>query len=219
MGGLGQPFGFLINPETNMTVLQSLKETAERLTGWARPSRPDLQSAIRKRKANAYRFKDDGHIPNNPDLPLVLYRSPVRLASEFDPAAVFEELFEQNGWGDSWRNGIYDYAHYHSGTHEVLGIARGHARVRFGGAKGRALTLKAGDVVILPAGTGHQRLGGTKDLLVVGAYPPTGKYDECRATAKEHDRAQATISKVAIPRKDPVFGRDGPLLRLWGKSR
>jgi len=124
-------------------------------------------------------------------------------------------LFEQNGWGDSWHNGIYDYAHYHSQTHEVLGIARGRARVRFGGAKGRALRLKAGDVVILPAGTGHQRLGGTKDLLVVGAYPPKGKYDECRATPKEHERAQVAIRKVALPRKDPVFGREGPLLQLW----
>jgi uncharacterized protein YjlB len=81
------------------------------------------------------------------------------------PAAIFEELFERNGWGDSWRNGIYDYAHYHSRIHEVLGVARGHPRIRFGGAKGRALKLKAADVVILPAGTGHERLSGSKDLL------------------------------------------------------
>jgi uncharacterized protein YjlB len=92
----------------------------------------------------------------------VLYRNPIRLSGKFDPAAVFEELFERNGWGDSWRNGIYDYPHYHSCIHEVLGVARGHARVRFGGAKGRALKLKAGDVVIVPAGTGHERLSGTK---------------------------------------------------------
>ena len=26
------------------------------------------------------------------------------------------------------------------------------------------------------------------------------------------------VRKVALPRKDPVFGRDGPLLQLWGKS-
>jgi uncharacterized protein YjlB len=64
-----------------------------------------------------------GIIPNNPKLPLVLYRSPVRLLGKFDPAAVFEELFERNGWGDSWRNGIYDYAHYNSRIHEVLGVA------------------------------------------------------------------------------------------------
>jgi uncharacterized protein YjlB len=96
-----------------------------------------------------------------------------------------------------------------------LKVARGHARVRFGGERGKALHLKAGDVVVLPAGTGHQRLAASKDLLVVGAYPPFGSYDECRACAADHDRALTSIPKVALPRKDPVYGRDGPLTRLW----
>jgi uncharacterized protein YjlB len=136
----------------------------------------------------------------------------------FDPAAMFEELFARNGWRDSWRNGIYDYVHYHSRTHEVLGVARGHARVRFGGERGKELRLKAGDVVVLPAGTGHQRLAGSEDLLVVGAYPPSGSYDECRTSAAEHDRALTAIPKVALPRKDPVYGPDGPLTRLWHRT-
>jgi uncharacterized protein YjlB len=72
--------------------------------------------------------------------------------SALDPTAVFEELFESNGWGDSWRDGIYDYAHYRSRIHEVLGIARGTGKVQFGGPKGRTLLLKADDVAILPAG-------------------------------------------------------------------
>jgi uncharacterized protein YjlB len=168
-----------------MALLERVKERFEKVTGWARPSGRDLDAALRPRKANAFRFKDDGVIPNNPTLPLVLYRSPVRLSGKFDPAAVFEELFERNGWAATWRNGIYDYAHYHSCIHEVLGIARGHAKVRFGGAKGRALELKAGDMVILPAGAGHERLSASKDLLVIGAYPPFGTYDECRSSVKE----------------------------------
>ena len=162
--------------------------------------------------------KIDGIVPNNPKLPFILYRGPVSLADDRDPAAVFEELFARNGWRDSWRNGIYDYVHYHSRTHEVLGVARGHARVRFGGERGRKLHLKAGDVVVLPAGTGHQRLAASKDLLVVGAYPPFGSYDECRACAADHDRALTTISKVALPRKDPVYGHGGPLTRLWRRT-
>ena len=92
----------------------------------------------------------------------------------------------------------------------MLGVARGHARVRFGGAKGRALKLKAGDVVIVPAGTGHERLSGSKDLMVVGAYPPS-----CRTSGKEHDPARKTIPKVALPRKDPMYGRNGPLMGCW----
>src|SRR5258705_1294454 len=148
-----------------MGMLESLKAEVEKLTGWRRPSPADLRSVVRRRKPNALRFKDDGVIPNNPKLPFIVYRSPVSLADNFDPAAVFEELFARNGWRDSWRNGIYDYVHYHSRTHEVLGVARGHARVRFGGKRGKELRLKAGDVAILPAGTGHQRLAGSKDLL------------------------------------------------------
>lgn len=196
-----------------MTILENLKRTAERVTGWGRPSRRDLDELVRSRKPHCFRFEDDGVIPNNPDLPAVIYRTPVRLADSFDPAAVFEELFERNGWGDSWRNGIYDYVHYHSRIHEVLGIARGRGRVQLGGAHGRVFELKAGDVAILPAGTGHQCLGASKDFLVVGAYPPFGKYDEC--TTKERDRAVVTIPKVARPRRDPVYGADGPLVRLW----
>ena len=75
-----------------MALLEGLKETVEKMTGWARPSHRDLDAAVRSRKPNLFHFRDDGVIPNNPALPLVLYRSPVRLAHAFDPAAVFEAL-------------------------------------------------------------------------------------------------------------------------------
>jgi uncharacterized protein YjlB len=201
-----------------MSLLEQVKKTAERLTGVGRPSRAALEDLVRARKPNLFRFKDDGLIPNHPRWPLVLYRGAVRLPKEFDPAAVIEDLFARNGWGDSWRNGIYDYVHYHSRIHEVLGIARGSGRVRLGGAHGRMLMLKAGDVAILPAGTGHRALSASPDFLVVGAYPPFGTYDECKAHA---DRAQAlrSIPKVRRPAKDPVYGRDGPLTTAWRKPK
>jgi uncharacterized protein YjlB len=160
-------------------------------------------------------FEDDGAIPNNPTLPFIHYRSPVRLARAPDPATVFEELFRSNGWQDSWRNGIYDFLHYHSATHEVLGIARGNARVRFGGRNGKVIALRAADVLILPAGTGHQRVSASHDLLVVGAYPTTGKYDECKGSPEEHTRALKSIPRVRLPSKDPVYGADGPLVDFW----
>jgi uncharacterized protein YjlB len=197
-----------------MSLLEDVKCITEKATGWKRPEDP--QGLSRERKPQAYRFKDDGLIPNHPKWPLVIYKSAVRLPDTLDPAAVFEDLFESNGWGDSWRDGIYDYAHYHSRIHEVLGIARGNGKVQFGGRKGRTLTLKAGDVAVLPAGTGHQCLKASNDFLVVGAYPPTGKFDIC---TKPEDRKKAlvTIRKVAPPRKDPVYGAKGPLMRTWRK--
>jgi uncharacterized protein YjlB len=198
-----------------VTLIESIKETVEKVTGWARPSGREVDQALRRRKPNVFRFADDGVIPNNPELPFILYRSPVRVVGAADPAALFEVLFARNGWKDSWRDGIYDYVHFHSQIHEVLGIARGEARVRFGGSMGRIVKLKAGDIAILPAGTGHQRLNQSDDLLVVGAYPTSGKYDECRASPEEHDRAVKTIPRVAVPKKDPVFGSGGPLVRLW----
>src|SRR5258707_8189913 len=198
-----------------MYVLESLKKTFEQITGVGKPSAASLHRFIRRRKAHAGIFHDDGAIPNNPILPFIHYRSPVRLTHAPDPAAVLEELFECNGWSDSWRNGIYDFLHYHSGTHEVLGIARGHARVRFGGRDGKIVTLRAGDVVILPAGTGHQRISASRDLLVVGAYTAAGQYDECKGSPEEHARALQSIPKVRLPARDPVYGADGPLLDSW----
>jgi uncharacterized protein YjlB len=202
-----------------MYVIESIKRAAERMTGRRRATAEMLSAAVRSRKPRAFRFKDDGRIPNNPVLPLILYSSAVRVRGTPDPAALLEQLFEMNGWGDSWRNGIYDYVHYHSRIHEVLGVARGHARVRFGGDKGKEIGLKEGDVAILPAGTGHQCLAASEDFLVVGAYPPVGTYDECRGSADEYRRARRTVPRVGQPKKDPLYGRAGPLTELWRDQR
>lgn len=148
---------------------------------------------------------------------MIVYRGAVRFAAKLDPAAVLEDLFEENGWGDSWRNGIYDYVHYHSGIHEVLGIARGTGKVQFGGKLGKTIALKAGDIAVLPAGTGHRCLSASEEFLVVGAYPLAGKYDEC-TTSEDHDPALKTIPRVGRPRKDPVYGSKGPLVTAWKPS-
>jgi uncharacterized protein YjlB len=201
-----------------MPALETSKKIVEKITGWSRPTQSELATLVRMRKANAFRFRDDGVVPNHPKWPLILYRGAVHLPDSLDPAAVFEDLFESNGWGDSWRNGIYDYVHYHSRIHEVLGVACGRGKVQFGGNRGRTVNLKAGDVAILPAGTGHKGLGASTDFLVIGAYPPSGTYDVC-TTSEDHERALKTISKVARPRKDPVYGNRGPLQKLWGAGR
>lgn len=201
-----------------MYVIETLKRAVGRLTGAAKLTPGELRSRLRTRKAQTWHFRDDGATPNNP-LPFVLYRSPIDLAGTTDPAALFEQLFATNGWGNSWRNGVYDYLHYHSQIHEVLGVARGGVTVRFGGDHGKIMKMKAGDAAILPAGTGHYCLDASEDLLVVGAYPPSGTYDECRGSAAEHARALKTIPRVARPRKDPVYGAGGPMLELWANRK
>jgi uncharacterized protein YjlB len=161
------------------------------------------------------KFADDGRIPNNPALPLVLYRGGINLAGSPDPEDIIEKTFAANGWGHMWRNGIYPYVHYHSMIHEAMGIARGRAKVRFGGETGEVVDIMTGDVVILPAGTGHQRLFQTPDLVVIGAYPPNGKYNLCHGTKAERTKALHSIPKVPRPATDPVFGPNGPLISLW----
>jgi uncharacterized protein YjlB len=98
-----------------MAAVESFRQVGQR----------DPDVLLRRRKAQAFHFKDDRLVPNNPKWPLIVYRSPVRLAGSLDPAAIFEALFARNGWGGSWRDGIYDYVHYHPRTHEVLGIGGG----------------------------------------------------------------------------------------------
>jgi uncharacterized protein YjlB len=202
-----------------MYIKETAKRTLERLTGIGRPSEEDARNHVRKRKAWPSRFADNGLVPNHPKLPFIHYRGAVNVKKVADPAAIFEQLFATNGWKGSWRNGIYNYVHYHPRTHEVLGVASGKARVRFGGGKGKIISLKAGDVVVLPAGTGHQALGASKELVVVGAYPPKGKYEEYKSSPSEHGRAVGMIAKVPLPKKDPIYGKEGPLRRLWMRKR
>jgi uncharacterized protein YjlB len=199
-----------------MAMLEQIKKVAEAATGLARPRKDELAALVKPRAPDLHHFEDDGRTPNNPALPLVIYRGAIELPHGLDPAAVFEVLFGANAWQDSWRNGIYDFLHFHTRTHEVLGIARGQAQVQFGGDKGRTVDVKAGDVVVLPAGSGHRRLSASDDLLVVGAYPASGgSYDEAKPGEIDHATAVRRIAAVARPACDPVYGRDGPLLEAW----
>lgn len=159
--------------------------------------------------AETHRFADDGRFPNSA-LPLLVYRR----ALPPDPAAM-ERAFAANGWSNSWRDGVFDYHHFHSIAHEVLGVAAGEARVAFGGPSGREVTLRAGDVVVIPAGVAHRNMGASADLLVVGAYPGGADYDIRRGDPAEHAAAARAVAAVPVPESDPVRGGDGGLRRLW----
>ena len=201
-----------------MLLKDQIKNYAKKLVE-DRPDAAALRATLRSRKPLSIRFADDGIVPNNPRLPLLVYRDAVGFnRSQFDAGTILDTLFEINGWGRSWRDTIYDFVHYHSQVHEVLGVARGSGTVEFGGVKGRELRLKAGDVAVLPAGTGHRLIDATRNFLVVGAYPPDGTYDECTDT-RERAGAAVRIARVRKPKTDPIFGRQGPLVAVWPTRR
>lgn len=201
-----------------MPIVEELKRAVERLTGIGRPSGHAVARMTAPRRPELLRLRPDGATPNNPRLPLVVYRSAVSFEKGCDPAAVLETLFAGHGWVEAWRDGIYDHLHFHTATHEVLGIARGRVTVRVGGDAGPRVTLRAGDVAVLPAGTGHRRLRASRDLLVVGAYPAGGHYDEPRPEEIDAAEARRAIARVPRPRQDPVYGVTGPVTALWAAA-
>ena len=160
----------------------------------------------------AHRLAPAGAIPNHPRWPLLVYPGAVTIAGA-DPAQAFEALFDRNQWPAAWRNGVYPFQHFHSNAHEALGIYSGEVTVQFGGDGGVVVTARPGDVIVLPAGTGHCKIASKGALGVVGAYP-RGQQDPdlCRSSAQD---SGARIARVPLPEQDPVYGAGGPLFAHW----
>ena len=171
-------------------------------------TKPEIQTLL---------LLDDGTFPNNGELPLVLFQQ------AFDPTTknlvgTIEKIFHGNAWQNSWRNGIFTFHHYHSTAHEVLGIYAGRVKAQFGGQNGQKVTAKAGDVIIVPAGVSHKNLDQSPDFRCVGAYPEQQSPDMQYGKPGERPQADQNISSVALPKFDPVYGKNGPLLELWAPA-
>jgi uncharacterized protein YjlB len=157
-----------------------------------------------------HHLEDAGGIPNS-RLPVLIYHQ-VEAAGAVDKC---EGLFARNGWLGAWVDGIFPFHHFHSTAHEVLGIVAGSASVILGGPSGQTFEVGRGDVLVLPAGTGHCNAGSSSGLLVVGAYPGGMRWDLRRGDPAEREEVLANIAAVPVPERDPVLGRGGPLTRIW----
>lgn len=158
-------------------------------------------------------FKDDGIIPNS-KYPLLVYPDAFTQRGD-DGGNWLEVRFAQHGWTNSWRWGIYPFHHYHSNTHEVLGVFNGNALLHMGGESGEKINVKAGDILIIPAGVGHKCISHNNNFTVLGAYPDGLSPDIMRGEKAERPAADQRIAKVKLPATDPLSGKSSGLIKIW----
>lgn len=186
-------------------------------------------------QVEAFRLEPSAGFPNNPRLPALLYRGAFRLPGQSstysavsrhlraagDPAAhelaarTVEKTFARHRWSSGWRDGVYDYHHYHSTAHEVLGCYSGRATLQLGGPFGQSINFACGDVLVLPACTAHKLVVASEDFCVVGAYERGRSYDMQVGNPAEHVASERRAREVPLPQFDPVYGDGGPLLLAW----
>lgn len=177
-----------------------------------RPMEPDRHE-LEPRAVEKFLLEPAGDIPNNPQLPLLVYRGV--LAPELLMAGTCQSLFKRNRWSGNWVNGVYDYWHFHVNGHEALGCVAGSARVGFGGDGGVETDVQAGDVVVIPAGVGHKQLSASPDFTIVGGYPPDQTGEIWCPGDIGLEQAAERIAALALPETDPVYGWQGPVVEHW----
>ncbi|CAF1254076.1 unnamed protein product [Rotaria sp. Silwood1] len=173
-------------------------------------------------KIETFFVHDDGqYFPNNNHLSVIVYRQV--FDSKTVSASKWEQLFKENNFGKSWRDGIFSFHHYHSTAHEALGCYGGRAQVRLGGDNEQVrkdIELVSGDCILIPVGVAHKNIGQDNDFAVVGAYDIDGKnYDmNYGKNAEERRKAEENIKQVRIPRMDPIVGENGGIIQHWKKD-
>ncbi|MGF1551781.1 MAG: cupin domain-containing protein [Paracoccaceae bacterium] len=182
---------------------------------WARvpagidPAKPIPRSEI---TVETLYLADDGRCPNHPSLPAMILHSALSGGS----IDGIKALYEANRWFRVWDYTVFDYHHFHPDAHEALTVARGEAVIRLGGESGRDVEVRPGDVMVLPAGTGHKRMRASDGFTVVGGYPKGQEARTIRVADKAaSDAVRREVAGVGLPATDPVYGAEGPLFEAW----
>lgn len=160
-------------------------------------------------------LQDDGTFPNS-RLPVVLYKNGAE--DQDDLARFFKRLFKKNNWYNSWKAGIFPYHHYHSITHEVMGVCSGSTVLQLGGESGKQMKIETGDVLIIPAGVAHKNLKEENAVACIGAYPDGRDYDMNYGKAGERPEADKRIALVPLPDGDPLLGAEAGIVKAWRKD-
>ncbi|KAM0430040.1 hypothetical protein ACHAPT_006046 [Fusarium lateritium] len=155
-----------------------------------------------------YNIKPTKLIPNSPK-PLLLYKNVFVRNGKVDATAVFD-AFRAHDWDVQWvtKYGRQQKSHYHSQTHEVMVVASGPGRIRWGVADlsddweqhtygvayeegGLDLEVNVGDLFVIPAGVSHK------------SYDPTATHIEadCLTGAARGitvENARVAVSELPI---------------------
>ncbi|CAK7563979.1 MAG: hypothetical protein SEPTF4163_001862 [Sporothrix epigloea] len=166
-----------------------------------------------------YYLKRNQHAPNNA-FPVLVYRQCLPLPVSEEKTTAF---LEAHAWEKKGTWGHIGVRHFHPNVHECYGVIAGESTMLVGCGSddpddsGQEIELSVGDVIVLPAGTGHCNLQSTKNYLYVGVYPSGGPMYKAELGKEGADVAalRREVDSVAMPLEDPVSGKDGALLKLW----
>lgn len=162
-----------------------------------------------------YWFGDDGIFPNNM-LPVALYKRAMNIPmSDFLVYLYFKVIFNEHGWINNRRSGIFNFHHYHSNVHKVIGVCNGSASLLFGGNNGERIGLEKGDVIVIPAGVAHKNLGKENCIDCISAFYEGCAYDLNYGRPGERPTADVNIASLPIPDTDPLYGKAAGIVTLW----
>jgi uncharacterized protein YjlB len=176
-----------------------------------------MQSIQSNMKTNPIKYfcRDNGQFPNS-FLPALLYKGILDISGLF-PAHHIIHQFKENGWANAWKSGIFTYHHYHSTTHEVVGVYKGKTTLLLGGEKGHRVEIACGDMLIIPAGVAHKNLGIETNVKCVGAYPDGHAYDMNYGRTGERPETDVNIAGVSLPLSDPLKGMTAGVVETWSE--